>query len=63
MRFNDCHGFGWWRATNGSIFDVSGAQIGVYLIVGVELVDFEGIGGLRLVGIDLRLKKTPQEKV
>ena len=49
--------------TKGPIFDDSGAQIGLYLIDGVAYVDFEGIGGLRLVGIDLRLKKTPQEKV
>ena len=49
--------------TKGPIFHDSGAQIGLYLIDGVADVDFKNIGGLRLVGIDLRLKKTSQEKV
>lgn len=44
--------------TKGQIFHDSGAQIGLYLIDDVVYVC-----GLRLVGIDLRFKKTPQEKV
>lgn len=48
--------------TKGQIFDDSGSQIRLYLIDGVAYVNFEGIGVLWLVGIDLRLKKTPQKK-
>lgn len=49
--------------TKGQIFDDSGSQIRLYLIDGVAYVNFEGIGVLWLVGIDLRLKKTPQKKI
>lgn len=49
--------------TKGLHFFDSGAQIGLYLIDGLACVDFEGMGGLRLVGKHNRLNKTPQEKV
>ena len=47
--------------TKDLIFYDSGAQIELYLFEGVASV--EAISGLRLVIIDLRFKKTPQEKV
>lgn len=50
------------RNTKGPIFYDSGAQIGLYMIDGVAYVHFEGIGSLLLVGIELRPKKTAQEK-
>ena len=45
------------------IFNDSAAQIRLNLSDGVGYVDFKGIGRLRLIGIDLRLQETPQEKV
>ena len=49
--------------TRSPIFNDSGAQIGLYFIDGVAYVDFEVISVLRLVCVDLRFRKTPQEKV
>ena len=48
---------------SGPIFNDSAAWIRLNLSDGIGYVDFKGIGRLRLIGIDLRLQETPQEKV
>ena len=48
---------------SGPIFNDSAAQIRLNLSNSLGYVDFKGIGRLRLIGIDLRFWKTPQEKV
>ena len=48
---------------SGPVFNDSAAQIWLNLSDGIGYVDFKGIGRLRLIGIDLQLQETPQEKV
>ena len=47
----------------GPIFGDSDAQIWLNLSDGMVNVDFEGIGRLRLIDVNLGLEETPQEKV
>ena len=48
---------------SGPIFNDSAAQIRLNLSNGIGYVDLKGIGQLQVIGIDMRLQETPQEKV